>query len=505
MKGKYLLGFDCGTYESKGVICDFDGRIVAVASEKHILLMPSKGYAEHDPLHEWWHDFKKIVKTLIDKGDIENGEIAAVGISTVMAGIVAVDENINPLRNAILYGIDTRCVSQAEELNRTIGKTKIREICGDDCTHESFGPKILWIRQNEPEIYGKTKHFTMASGFLTAKLTGKFAVDKYSAGSAHPMINYRKNEWEPELCKSVCDMSMLPEIKNTTEVIGTVTVEASAETGLPRDIPVICGTTDGGAEALSIGIVEAGDTMIMYGSTAFINSLSNKVDKTIGVWSGPYVIEGLAANAAGMSTAGSLTRWLRDNIAQDLVQREKDGEINAYDELFREAENVSLGSEGLVTLPYFLGERMPIQDPNAKGVIFGLNMSHKRGHIVHSALEGVGYGISQIIDLYHEHNFNIESAIAVGGGTKNIGWIQIVSDICGIKQVIPEITVGAAYGDALLAGLGAGVIASPVDIKSMNKPRLIIQPDPAKYKEYKKYRAIFRELYDRNKDLMHQL
>lgn len=505
MSSQYFLGFDCGTYESKGVICDVNGVVKASASEKHLLLMPQLGFAEHDPLGEWWRDFIVITQRMLNESCIEASDIAGVGISTVMAGIVPVDNNVNPLRNAILYGIDTRCVEQAEKLNRLLGEDRVRAISGAKCTTESFGPKILWIRENEPEVFAKTKHITMASGFLTAKLTGNFAVDKYSAMGAQPLIDAHTVTWHTELCESVCPQSMLPRIHNTTDVIGKVTRAAAAETGLAEGTPVICGTTDGGAEAASVGVVKPGDTMIMYGSTAFVNRLSDHPVKGTSIWSGPYLFDNVYANTAGMATTGSLTRWIRDNFAKDLLERESTGGRNAYDALFAEAEGIRPGSDGLLVLPYFLGERMPIQDPAAKGVIFGLGLRHKRGHIMHAALEGVGYGLSQILELLDHAVLPVKEAVAVGGGARNRQWVQIVSDICLIRQVIPRVTIGAAFGDALLAALGVGAIESPEEIKRINQVQSAFEPNHDNKIIYEKNRKLYKELYECTKDIMHQL
>lgn len=505
MSAEYLFGFDCGTYESKGVICDLNGKIMATASERHLLLMPKPGYAEHDPIKEWWHDFITITTRLLEQTGIKASQLAAIGISTVMAAIVPVDDEMRPLRNAILYGIDTRSVGQADKLNATIGAERVRAISGAPCTSESFGPKILWIKENEPNIYARAKHFTIASGFLTAKLTGCFAVDRYSVNAAQPMLDARTMEWSEELCDYVCPASMLPRIAWTTDVVGTVTSEAARETGLAAGTPVICGTTDGGAESVSIGVVEPGDTMIMYGSTAFINRLSLKMPLGCGIWSGSYVIDGLFCNTAGMATTGSLTRWVRDNFAKDLLEQEKLGTANAYDQLFNEAQNIPAGSDGLILLPYFLGERMPIQDPNAKGVIFGLNLRHTRGHIMHAAMEGVGFGLAQICDLFGKSGIPVKKAIAVGGGARNTQWVQIVSDICGITQIIPRVTIGAAYGDALLAGLGIGAISSESEIKKMNCPEAVFEPRHDSDALYAKYKQIYKALYENNKGSMHQL
>ncbi|MDD2960331.1 MAG: FGGY-family carbohydrate kinase [Lachnospiraceae bacterium] len=506
MQKKYLLGFDVGTSESKGSLTDLTGHILATAAVTHAIRSPQPGFAEHDPVNDWLHDFKIVIKELLVKVNGSSEEIAAVGISTIMAAVTMVDENCEPLRNAILYGIDTRCVAQADELNQKIGIQCLEEEYGTACTIEHFGPKILWVREHEPEVFQKTKHITFASGFLVARLTGNYCVDRYSASSALPMINSDTTEWKDETCSMVCPKELLPKImKSTYSIAGSVTKRAADEVGLAEGTAVICGTTDAGAEAVSVGVVDSADTMLMYGSTAFYIGVTNQKAKNTKAWCSPYTIDGRYACIGGMATTGSLTRWLKDEFAKELVEKERTGGENAYSALFREAENIPAGSDGLIILPYFQGERMPLQDPKAKGVLFGLNLQHTRGHIVHAAFEGIGYGIAQNMDLLREAGISLDCATAVGGGTKSLKWIQIVSDICGITQQIPEVTIGASYGDALMAGLALGTIASPDEIKKLVKIKYVVKPDMKKHVLYQKYRNQFRELYERNKDLMHEL
>ncbi len=500
---EYLFGFDCGTYESKGVIADNEGNIYATAVAKHILKVPKPGYAEHDPLNDWWCDFKKITAELLEKAKISSSQIAGIGISTIMAAITPIDEDGNPLRNAILYGIDTRCQRQVKYLNETIGEKRMKEISGDICTVESFGPKILWIKENEPEIFAKTKQFTIASGFLAMKLTGNNCTDKYSVNFAQPILNYRTMDWSDELCEYVCPKSMLPHIGNTTDICGTVTAKAARETGLCEGTKVIIGTTDAAAEAFSVGVVEPGDTMLMYGSTIFILNVTEQLNRFQKLWSGVYTFQDSYATTAGMATTGSLTRWIRDEWAKELVAEEANGGDNAYTALFREAENIAPGSDGLIILPYFAGERMPIQDPNAKGMIFGLNLSHTRGHVIHAAMEGIAMGLAQNLSLIKEMGGSLECVTAVGGGTKSKLWMQIISDICGVRQAIPEVTVGASYGDAMLAGIGIGVIADRRDVKKWISIKYETVPNPKNCEVYEKYKSIYDSLYKRTMDLMH--
>lgn len=506
MKRKYLMGFDVGTSESKGTLCDLDGRVLVTAAVKHGIRSPQPGFAEHDPIQDWIGDLRKIVKALLGKGCAAADEIEAIGISTIMAAITAVDENCEPLRNAILYGIDTRCVPQVEELNRKIGAETLQKKFGGPLSVEHFGPKILWIRENEPEVFQCAKHFTFASGFLTARLTGNFYVDPYSASSALPMFDPLTTAWDPEMCRLICREEQLPRIASGTYAsVGCVSAKAAAETGLAEGTKVICGTTDAGAEAVSAGVVKPGDTMLMYGSTSFYIGVTDHYLTDTSLWCNHYTIDGIYSCTGGMATTGSLTKWIRDEMAKDLLAGEAQGGENAYTSLFREAESIPVGSDGLICLPYFMGERMPIQDPLAKGVFFGLNLRHQRGHLVRAAMEGVGYGIAQNMDLLRSAGLSLDHVTAVGGGTRSRLWLQIVSDICGIAQRVPAITVGASYGDALMAGLAVGSIPGPDSIGRLIQIQDVIQPDWDRHKRYQKYLKIYSDLYQRNSDLMHQL
>lgn len=504
MNKQYLLGIDCGTYETKAALCDSEGKVLAIASAKYALRVPQKDFAEHDPIADWWVALKSVVAQVLHTSGVGADKIAAVCISTIMAAITAVDEHGNPLRNAILYGIDRRSQPQADELNATIGEERLARICGGPCTMESFGPKILWIRQNQPEIYEKTKCFTIAAGFLNHKLTGRFCVDRYSAASASPMIDIRTMRWSQELTPYVCRLEQLPEILWTTDLIGEITPQAAAETGLHPGTPVLCGTTDGGADAISVGIVEPGDCMINYGSTLFLSYLGKPSAKPV-LWSGEYVLPGITSMTAGMATAGSLTRWIRDQLARELLRDEQQGLGDAYTALFKEVEGIPVGADGLIVLPYFMGERMPIQDAQAKGVFFGLNLYHTRGHLLKAALEGVGYGLDQILEQLRAGGHPVHQVTAVGGGTKSDEWMQIMSDVCDVRHAVPEVTIGASYGDALLAGLGIGLIKKPADIKGMIRHRYTTQPNAGNHARYAPLKRYYAELYQRNKDIMHAL
>ncbi|ATW24874.1 FGGY-family carbohydrate kinase [Candidatus Formimonas warabiya] len=502
MSRDYVMGVDIGTYQTKGVICNLAGDVIASRVSDHRLLTPNPGWAEHDPHQDWWEGLCEITKGLLKDTGIERSGLKGICCSTVAAGIIPVDKKFIPLRNALLYGIDTRCSKEIEYLNGVIGQDRILENCKEALSHESYGPKMLWIKNNEPDIYRRTACFTISQSFLNARLTGNNVVDYYSASGAHPLFNYDRLDWSPEMCGYVVPQEQLPRLAAATDIIGYVTKAAAEQTGLGAGTPVACGTTDAGAEALSVGVMEPGDMMIMYGSTIYILYLSDKPPAKTSLSIAPYVVKGLTGLCAGTATSGSLTRWIRDNLAAELVEAEERGGENAYDRLFDMIRSVPPGSDGVVVLPYFYGERMPVCDPDAKGIIFGLKLSHTKGHIFRAALEGIAFGIEQCLALYRKSGLKIEGATAVGGGARNSAWMQMVSDICGLEQHIPQVLQGASYGDAMIAALALGAL-EPKELKKWIKIRSRTVPDHQTSARYAVNRKIYNGLYQVNKQLMH--
>jgi xylulokinase len=284
-----------------------------------------------------------------------------------------------------------------------------------------------------------------------------------------------------------------------------VTKEAAAQTGLVEGTPVIVGTADAASEAVSVGVTSPGQMMLMYGSTIFIIEILDKPIVDERLWANPFLFEGTSALLAGMSTSGSLTRWFRDQLAVDLVVAEEGGGSNAYGKITEEAMSVPAGSEGLIVLPYFSGERTPINDPKARGVFFGLTLAHTRGHLFRAIIEGIGYGVRHHLNVMAEIGAYPDEVIAVGGGTKSSLWLQTVSDIGQIPQIVPSITLGASYGDAFLAGMGAGVFSDASEINTWLRDSRIVEPNPEHNEIYDKYMNLYLTLYQHNKELMHSI
>jgi xylulokinase len=501
-----LLGIDIGTYESKGVLTTIAGEVIAQVAVPHQLLFPRAGWAEHDPELTWWGDFCTITKQLLSTPGVVAADIKGVGISAIGPDVLPIDENFNPLRMGILYGVDTRAVKEIDELNAKYGEDEIFNATANCLSSQSTGPKILWIKKNEPEVYKKARWFVDATTFIVARLTSRVVIDHFSAGCMVPMYDPWSNKWSDRFCKDFVNLEQLPEILWSHELAGRVTSKASELTGLAEGTPVSVGTIDAGAEALSVGVTKPGEMMMMYGSTIFmIQVTDNDQAREKRLWAGPYLFPGTWCLLAGMATSGSLTRWFRDQFAPELVAAEKSGGASAYAELVKEAAETKPGAEGVIVLPYFSGERTPVMDPRAKGMIFGLSLTHTRGHIFRAILEGMGHGVKQHVDLFTSIGARPKTIKSVGGGTKNSIWLQAISDISGVPQEVAPLTFGASYGDALLAGVAVGLVSSPEEIRTWQGKARIISPDEKLAETYRPLSEIYTSLYDATKNQMHKL
>lgn len=494
-----LLGIDVGTYSSKGVLVKPDGQVVKTAVVEHTIDMPYPGWVEQDADNIWWGDVVKICRKLLDGSPYNGQDVAAVALSAIGPCMLPLDENGKPLRPGILYGIDTRATEEINYLNRKYGETAIFNFSGMSLTSQAVGPKILWMKNHEPDLWKKVDHVTTASSYLIFKLTGEKVIDRHTASHFMPLIDMRTLEWSDRYSEEIIEVSKLPKIKWSNELAGAVSQIGAEETGLRPGTPVAVGAVDALSEAVSVGAVEIGDLMIMYGSTTFFLLMLREQISDRRMWTVAGAFPSQYCLAAGMATTGSLTRWFRDEITRDLSPE------TAYEKLFAEAECIDPGAGGLLLLPYFSGERTPLNDPNAKGVIAGLTLSHTRAHLYRAILEGVAFGIRHNIETFESIvNSKIGRVMAVGGGTKSKTWVQIVSDVTGIEQIIPEQTIGASYGDAFLAGQAGGLLKK-ADLYQWVKPKYTISPVETNHDYYQLLYREFLDLYEKTKDIVHHL
>ncbi|GAA1008011.1 sugar kinase [Acrocarpospora pleiomorpha] len=486
MSDDLVLGLDIGTSSSKAVLCDSGGRVVRRAEREHHTSRPAAGHVEHDADRVWWDDVLRLTAEL---GDLDR--VAAVCVSGIGPCLLVTDEAGTPLRPAILYGVDTRAARQIADQERAFGAEKVLRRCGSGLTSQAVGPKMQWVRENEPHVWDRARRFFMASSFIAFRLSGAYVLDHHSASQAVPLYDANAQDWAADWAAEVAGGLELPALVWPGDIVGEVTAEAAAHTGLRTGVPVLAGTVDAWAEAYSVGVRAPGDCMIMYGTTMFLVAYADDVQPCPRLWTANGVDPGSRCAAAGMSAFGAVARWGAQTLAG-----------GSYAELEAAAAGVPPGAAGLVVLPYWDGERTPIFDPDARGVIAGLGLEHGPGHVYRALLEGTALGVRHNLLTLREAGVSPERLVAVGGGARQRLWVRIVSDVTGAEQAIPGELVGAAYGDARLAAEAIGL----ADRRSTwARVRETVRPDPRNAELYAAMFDDYLDLYDRTGPLLHRL
>jgi xylulokinase len=498
----HLIGLDIGSSSTKAVLVSADGQLVAKSRLEHQISSPNPGWAEMDAESVWWGESVACIRKLVADSGVAPENIGAIGCSSIGGSFVPLDESGKPLRPGILYGIDIRARQQIEALNATFGSERILRMTGRELSTHSVGAKLLWYRENEPDLWSRTARIASPVSFLTGRLTGtaRHCIDYHTALSYHPLFSLTSQHWDADMVAHILgDAVELPEIAWPGDVVGGLSREASQLTGLVQGLPVVCGTADVISEALGAGVTNAGDTMIMYGSTLFIVTIASQFGTKPPMWPSFFVVPGLYTVLAGTSNAGSLISWFSEQFASDAPP----GEMAR---LFKRTSALPAGSEGLILLPYFAGERSPIFDPQATGVLFGLTHRHTKAHILRALLEGIAFTLRHNLEVLNANGCSPARFVASGGGANIPQLLQIASNVCGLTQGLVSNRDAAPLGAAYLAGLGAGAFSGFNDLHTKwLKPEEPVQPDSALQAIYDKTFQIYRELYDTNKTLMHAL
>lgn len=506
MVAQYLLGVDIGTSGSSGAIVDSDLNVVATAEVTHGTDFPQQGWAEHDAEDIWWADLVRLSRDLLARTDIDPEEITGIGVSALHTNMLPLDENGAPLRPAILYGIDTRTQEEIELLNDRIGEDRIYDVCGNRLTFQSVGPKVLWYKRNEPDLFDRTEMILDATGYVVYRLTGNYTIDHANASFFHPLYDLSEREWSDEMFAELgLSQDLLPNPQWASEIAGSVTETAAEETGLAEGTPVIVGTGDSIASLVGVAAVDDRDAIFMYGTTGVIyTSLESEV-RTPELWSFPHCLKDKYVLGGGMATAGAIVQWFKNEFGYEERQRATETEKNPYELLNEQAAKISPGSEGLVMLPYFSGERTPMNDDAARGMFSGLTLSHTKAHLYRAVLEGVGYGFRHHLDATADAGVSLKTVTAIGGGAQSPLWRQIVSDITGVTQEYVENPVGSPLGDAYLAGLGIGVFEDLNAIREHTSVTDQTVPDHQREAIYDEYYSVYRDLYPQVRESMHTL
>ncbi len=436
------MGVDTGSSSTKGVLATAAGRVVAEAERPARITRPRPGWAEQDPEADWWAGFVGVCRELLGSGA---GRVAAVGVSGLGPCLAVTGADGRPLRPAILYGIDTRAAREIEELDDRLGAAAVLARCGSPLTSQSVGPKLAWLARHEPAVWTRTRRWFTAGSYLVHKLTGEYVLDHHSASQCGPLYDVRENRWIDEWAQIVAPGLALPRLAWAHETLGRVTAAAAAATGLPRGIPVAAGTIDSWAEVAASGLRAPGEALLVYGTTMFLVEVATAAAPDPHLWSTAAFAPGARNLAAGIGSAGALSVWLRELSAGA-----------PFEELFAEAAAVGPGAGGLLALPYFNGERTPLFDPDARGVLIGLTTAHGRGHVLRALVEGAAFAVRHNLDVMRAAGAAVEALRASGGGARGGLWPAVVSDVTGLPQRSLEEGVGASYGDALLAAIALG-------------------------------------------------
>ena len=484
-----LLGIDMGTGSTKGVLVDPDGVVLASRTVSHQISLPRPGWAEVDADALWWSEIRSIARELTAEMPA-GARLAGVCVSGVGPCLVLCDADGIPVRPAILYGIDSRAHREIDTLTDELGADAIVEQAGTALSSQAVGPKIEWVRREEPDVFAAARRWYGSNSYIAARLTGEYVMDHHTASQCDPLYLTREFRWNDGWAQRICGHLEMPRLVWPRDVVGTVTTDAAEATGIPEGTPVVAGTVDAYAEAFSVGARSPGDLMLMYGSTMFCVQVLDGYHTDPALWTTAGVEPDSLAFAAGTSTAGSLTTWLQTVTGGA-----------SFDDLMAEALETPPGSDGLLFLPYLAGERTPVFDPDARGVLAGLTLRHGRGHLFRAAYEGISFGIRHILERFDAASPTVRT-IAVGGGLRSPIWAQTLSDVTGRTQLVPAEGIGASYGDALLAAIGTGLVPPETDWTTLERE---IVPNPDVRELYDDLYAQWRDLYPATRSHVHAL
>lgn len=499
MRKPVFIGCDIGTSGTKAVATDIAGIVLAQASRTYGIIQHQNNWTEQDP-SVWLNAAVDTIHSVVEKLSTED-HVASICISALYGGTgVMCDKNLQSIRPALIW-MDRRADVEANEIEQCIGTDKIFEVSGNGIDSYFGYTKLLWVRKHEPENWKKIRHILPIHSYIIYKMTGKFTVDYCSAGNVGGIYDYTTHSWSQEMCDKLgISFKTLPhDFYNPSDIVGTLNAEYQKKLGLTYPVPLCAGTVDCIASMLSAGIITPGDNAAVLGTSLNWGYIHNKKPDNPNLISMPYCIDPTHTSYTygGASTAGALPRW----FASQFMGNDK---AETYDKLERMIleQEIGPGSDGLIALPYFMGERTPIWDEKATGVLFGLTLSHTKAHIYRAMMEAVAYSLCHIMESMTDPDLNIQKIILVGGGARSAIWKQIFADVTGLPILTPVQEIEAPLGDAFLASIGTGYISSYSQMQTwidMNPP---VMPDEEAHKTYRKYYELYKELYPNLKESM---
>jgi len=493
---EYLIGIDVGTTGTKTILIDKDGKLIASALEEYPLSTPKPKWAEQDP-EDWWQATAKTIKSVITQSKVKPEDIKGLGLSGQMHGLVLIDKNHEVLRPAILW-CDVRTTEQCQYITETVGRELLVKSTCNPALEGFTAPKLIWVRDNEPQVYDKAYKMMLPKDYVRFRLTGEIA-SELSDAAGTILFDVRNRKWSQEvLDKLGVSMDLMPPCYESIDVCGKITPKVAEMTGLKVGTPVVGGGADNACTAVGNGIVVTGRTSASIGTSGTMLTPTDtpEVDPSLRAHTFCHCVPNKWYVMGVMLQAGGAFRWFRDTLAEKEVWQAKKEDVDPYEILTKEASQADAGCEGLIFLPYLIGERTPHGDANAKGVFFGLTLRHKKEHLVRAVMEGVTYGMRDSLEIIKALGLETGQIRATGGGARSPFWRQMQADIYKSEVVTINIAEGPAFGAAILAGVGSNVYTSIEEATD----RLVeitstTQPIEANTKVYDEYYGIYRALY----------
>lgn len=497
---QYLLGIDIGTSACKVALFTADGTVAAQQSENYPTAYPRPGWAEQQP-DSWWEAVCRALAILRERDGVDLSAVACIGVDGQSWSAIPIDETGEVLCPTPIW-FDTRAAEICEKLSLELGD-ELFLLSGNPLQPSYTLPKILWYRENCPEVYQKAAGILQANSFIVYRLTGTITQDRSQGYGLH-CYDIRKGEWNLEMCRRLgIRESLLPPLYHSHEVVGTVTESAAAQTGIPAGVPVVAGGLDAACGTLGAGVIHPGETQEQGGQAGGMSICMDHVAADPRLILGAHVVPGLWLLQGGTVGGGGVCRWMERELgAADRESAEKNGTSSFY-ELDRAAETVPPGSEGVIFLPYMAGERSPIWDPDAKGVYYGLDFSKTRAHLLRSGLEGVAYSLRHNLDIAEECGAFVGTLSAMGGAANSRLWTQIKADVTGKRILVPSSDTATTLGAAILAGVGTGIYRDFDEAVSRTvKITREHLPDPERAAAYEQGYRTYRKLYSQLKPVM---
>lgn len=490
---KYLLGIDIGTTSTKVVVINSEGLMVADSAHPTQLSSLHASWAEEDP-NQWWSNLGILIPEVLHAANLNPSQISAVGLCGMLPTLILLDENGKVLRPSIQQN-DARAIEEINELRSRTDENDILQRTGSPITQQSIGPKLLWLARHESEVFAQARHVLGSYDYIIYRLTGQFSEERNWALESG-LFDLQTEDWDDTLLELAgISRSWVGAIHWPSDVIGAVTAQAAKFCGLAEGTPVVTGSADHISSAFSAGLRNEGDMLVKLGGSGDILYCVNQADTDPRLYLDYHLIPQKYIVNGCMASSGSLIRWFRDQFAP--------GED--YADLDRDAASIPAGSDGLILLPYFLGEKTPINDPLARGTLIGLTLTHTKTHIYRAVLEGISYGFNQHLRVLAEHHHTPKRVRVTNGGAHSLLWRQVTADVLGLPLEQLANNPGSSLGAAFVAGKGVGVFSSWDEIEKFVTIASITQPNLQNHARYQKLFEVYLSTYLSLKDLYPKL